>query len=193
MDEVLLYTFCHQAIAIIIKDGELSIDKCEEISEEYAKAIFYEIKKSSATIIQDTIQERLHLLKGNLKEARNLYDGGYYIRKAQEIEERRRILLATEESAHSATRSADYAEKANIIAKKSDRKSTIANMIAFATFIITVVFNYCQYRAYDIKSKTDLVNSSDTLIITNKAQIKLSNNHDSTHIEKTDKIEKRND
>ena len=118
-----------------------------------------------------------------MKEARNLYDGGYYIRKAQEIEERRRILLATEESAHSATRSADYAEKANMIAIKSNRKSIIANMIAFATLIITVVFNYCQYKTVEIKSKTDLVNSTDTSIITNKALIKLSNNNDSAHIE----------
>lgn len=144
MDEVLLYTFCHQAIAIIIKDGGLSIDDCREISEEYAKAIFYEIKKSSATLTQDTIQERQHLLKGNLKEAHNLYDGGYYIRKAHEIEERRRILLATEESAHSATRSADYAEKANIIANKSNGRSTVANIIAIATLIITIMLNCCQ-------------------------------------------------
>lgn len=164
MDEILLYQYCHQAIAILIRDGALDLDNCRHISEEYAKAIFIEIKDSPATISQNTMQIKQGFLQVNMTEARKLYDSGYYIRKAQNKENEIRILHATEESAQAASRSAESAEKANEIARKSNYKATIANVIAFIALISSLFLNYCQNRLNNDKSDNIFVTSVDTVI-----------------------------
>ena len=182
MDEALLYQYCHQAIAILIKDGGLDLDDCRHISEEYAKAIFTEIKESSATISQDSMQIKQGLLNVNKKEAQIIYDSGYYIRKAQEKDNEKRILHATEESAQAASRSAESAEKANEIARKSNNKATVANIIAFIALILTGIINYYQYRSNSGKSDNIVATSIDTVFCRDTTHSYPSTQNDTANI-----------
>ncbi len=186
MDEGALYGFCHQAIGILLRNGGLSIDDCKIISEEYARAIFSEMRESSATISQDSMQIRQEILQVNGKEAKKLYDNGYYIRKSQDCENNKRLLLATEESAKAANRSADSAEKANEIAKQANKKATIANIIAIIAVFVTIILNIRSnvkndstshdkgtYSADTISDRDTLQNSLDTC-----KKIKVSSNYE---------------
>lgn len=188
MDEALLYQYCHQAIAILIKDGGLDLDDCRHISEEYAKAIFTEIKDSPATMSQNTKQVKLGILKANLTEAQKIYDSAYYIRKAQEKESQQIILHATKESAQAASRSAESAEKANEIARKSNNKATLANIIALAALISTVLYNFCQYRSFNDKSNCNVATSRETIIGGDTAYCHPSAQNDSVDIIRNKKL-----
>lgn len=149
MDRILFYKCCIDALSKLMREHNLTLEGCTEISPEYARAIYSEMASCQAGIDD----ANYGCLRVNMKVAKKLYDSKYYEllindleKKKRENELRERELLineealkATERSAKAAEDSAKYAKDANLFADKSNAIAKKSNIIAIIAIIVSLI------------------------------------------------------
>lgn len=149
MDRILFYKCCIDALSKLMREHNLTLEGCTEISPEYARAIYSEMASCQAGIDDANYGS----LRVNMKVAKKLYDSKYYEllinnleKEKRENELRERELLineealkATERSAKAAEDSAKYAKDANLFADKSNAIAKKSNTIAIIAIIVSLI------------------------------------------------------
>ena len=145
----MFYKCCIDALSKLMREHNLTLEGCTEISPEYARAIYSEMASCQAGIDDANYGS----LRVNMKVAKKLYDSKYYEllinnleKEKRENELRERELLineealkATERSAKAAEDSAKYAKDANLFADKSNAIAKKSNTIAIIAIIVSLI------------------------------------------------------
>ena len=148
MDRILFYKCCIDALSKLMREHNLTLEGCTEISPEYARAIYSEMASRQAGIDDANYGN----LRVNMKVAKKLYDSKYYELLINDLEKEKRenelrerellineeALKATERSAKAAEDSAKYAKDANLFAAKSNTIAIIAIIVSLISAIASV-------------------------------------------------------
>lgn len=149
MDRILFYKCCIDALSKLMREHNLTLEGCTEISPEYARAIYSEMESRQAGIDDANYGS----LRVNMKVAKKMYDSKYYELLINDLEKEKRenelrerellineeALKATERSAKAAEDSAKYAKDANLFADKSNAIAKKSNTIAIIAIIVSLI------------------------------------------------------
>lgn len=149
MDRILFYKCCIDALSKLMREHNLTLEDCTEISPEYARAIYSEMESRHAGIDDANYGS----LRVNMKVARLMYDSKHYEQLINDLEKEKHekellergllineeVLKATERSAKAAEDSAKYAKDANLIADKSNAIAKKSNIISIIAIIISLI------------------------------------------------------
>lgn len=144
----MFYKCCIDALSKLMREHNLTLEGCTEISPEYARAIYSEMASRQAGIDDANYGN----LRVNMKVAKKLYDSKYYELLINDLEKEKRenelrerellineeALKATERSAKAAEDSAKYAKDANLFAAKSNTIAIIAIIVSLISAIASV-------------------------------------------------------
>ena len=132
-----------------MREHNLTLEDCAEISPEYARAIYSEMESRQAGIDAANYGS----LRVNMRVAKQMYDSKYYELLINDLEKEKRenelrerelsineeALKATERSAKAAEDSAKYAKDANLFADKSNAIAKKSNTIAIIAIIVSLI------------------------------------------------------